>query len=241
MNINNFVIIILLALGISGCATTEYQRLPSNIPDTIKTPPIKKEGIYHKVERGQTLFRIAKVYRVDLEEIIAANNIPNAAAIEINQLLLIPGAREVKEIPIVKPATPTTSAAKESRLIDNNNDEFAWPLKGKVVGYFNDHKNDAVNKGIDIEGQSGDTVKVSREGKVVLSDYLGSWGSTVIIDHGDGFLSVYSQLASHPLKLGEHVYKGDPIAPLAQIGSKSILHFQIRKGQIAVNPLYYLP
>lgn len=235
-----FSVLIVLAGFISGCATTEYH--PISIPPEQKVP-VKKDGIYHKVGKGQTLFRIAKAYNLSIDEIIEANGIPNAAAIEVNQLILIPGAKQVQEIEITQPSTAATTDSKGNvtPAIDLNKDEFAWPIKGKVIAYFNDHKGEAINRGIDIDASSEDTVKASREGKVVLSDYLGSWGYTVIVDHGDGFMSVYAQMAKTMVSKDARVLKGDAIGVIKQLGNKTLLHFQIRKGQVAVNPLYYLP
>ena len=183
--------------------------------------------MYHKVQRGQTLWRIAKAYGVALDEVIQSNNIPNAAAIEVDQLIFIPGAIEVKEIP-----APT---------VDDNKEEFTWPLKGKVISYFNDPRGNATNRGIDVEAQAGQAVKAGREGQVVLADYMSGYGQTVMVDHGDGFISVYAQNAKLLVKLGDHVYKGDPIAEIGQTGQKTFMHFEIRKGSTATNPLYYLP
>ena len=208
---------------IAGCATSEYKPLPQ-APKAAE----KKQGVYHKVQKGQTLWRVAKTYGVELEDIIAANNIPNAAAIEVGQLLFIPSAKEVKEI--VAMHTP-----------DTNQDEFIWPIKGKILSYFNDHRGEGFNRGVDIETNEGDMVKASREGQVVLADYMSGYNQTVMVDHGDGFISVYAQNRQLLVKLGDHVYKGDPIAQVGAVTRRSFLHFEIRKGKQATNPLYYLP
>ena len=142
-------------------------------------------------------------------------------------MILIPGAKENKEIPAYS--------------VDENKDEFAWPLKGRVISYFNDSKGNSVNRGVDIEAQEGDAVKAVREGKVVLADYLSGYGQAIMVDHGDGFTSVYAQNAKLLVKLGDHVYKGDPIAEVGRTGKRIFLHFEVRKGVQAVNPLYYLP
>jgi len=189
--------------------------------------PQKEEGAYHKVARGQTLYRIAKTYGVSVEDIIRVNHIPDAASIEVGQLIQIPGARQAREIP--------------ERTPDENRQEFAWPLKGKVFSYFNDRRGGAPNRGVDIEANEGDTVKASREGTVVLADYMAGYGQTLMIDHGDGFMTVYAQNRRLLSKLGEHVYKGDPIAEVGRTGKKIFMHFELRKGGSAVNPLYYLP
>lgn len=210
-----------IVLLIAGCATTQEG------PRDEAKPVIKKEGVYHKVQKGQTLWRIAKAYGVPVEEVIASNNIPNAAAIEVDQLIFIPGQKEQREIP--------------EYTVDDNKDEFAWPLKGKVISYFNDAKGLTVNRGVDIEVQEGETVKAVREGKVVLADYLSGYGQAIMIDHGDGFISVYAQNDKLMVNLGDHVYKGNPIALVGRSGKRAYLHFEVRKGTQAVNPLYYLP
>ena len=152
----------------------------------------------------------------------------NAAAIEVGQLLLIPGAKQAKEMPVEHTA-------------DANKDEFAWPIKGKTLSFFNDHRGEGINRGVDIEVNEGDVVKASREGQVVLADYMSGYNQTVMIDHGDGFISVYAQNRKLLVKLGDHVFKADPIAEVGSVTSKSFLHFEIRKGKEATIPLYYLP
>lgn len=216
----------------AGCASTEYRRLPETPPTIPVLKKIeKKDGIYHKVKKGQTLWQISKIYGLSVEEITSANNIPNVASIEVNQLLLIPGAKEVKEAP---PVVHTQSTP------DDNKDEFAWPIKGKVISYFNDRHGEGVNRGIDIETAAGKTIKASREGRVVLADHMGAYNQTVMIDHADGFISVYANNSKLLVKTGDQVFKGDPVAEAGAFGKKSYLHFEIRKGKEATNPLFYL-
>ena len=168
---------------------------------------LKKEGVYHKVVRGQTLWQIAQGYGVSIKDIIDSNNIPNGSALEVGQLLFIPGAQEVKDI--------------SKHTVDNNKNEFIWPLKGKVVVFFDDPIGvNTVSHGIDIQAQAGDTVQAVREGDVVLADYMSGYGQTVMIDHKDGFISVYAHNARLLVKLGEHVYKGDAIAQVGQMGNR---------------------
>ena len=213
---------------LTGCATTEYRPMP--IPPIASEATVApKAGIYHKVIRGQTLWQIAQGYGVSIKDIIDSNNIPNGSALEVGQLLFIPGAHEVQDI--------------SKHTVDNNKNGFIWPLKGKVVVYFDDPVGvGAVSHGIDIQAQqAGDTVQATREGDVVLADYISGYGQTVMIDHKDGFISVYACNARLLVKLGEHVYKGDAIAQVGQIGNRVVEHFEIRHGAQATNPLYYLP
>ena len=197
-------------------------------PAEVAAPVVKKEGVYHKVVRGQTLWQITQVYGVSIKDIIDSNNIPNGSALEVGQLLFIPGAREVKVI--------------SEHNVDNNKNAFIWPLMGKIVLYFDDPIGGGnVSHGIDIQAQAGDTVQATREGDVVLADYMSGYGQTVMVDHKDGFISVYARNTKLLVKLGDHVYKGDAIAQVGQIGGRVVEHFEIRHGSQATNPLYYLP
>ena len=214
---------------LTGCATSEYKPMPAMPVGTVATTPAgPKAGVYHKVLLGQTLWQIAESYGVSINDIIDSNNIPNGSALEVGQLLFIPGVTEVKDI--------------SKHTVDNNKNAFIWPIHGKVVVYFDDPIGvSTVSHGIDIQAQAGDTVQAVREGDVVLAGYMSGYGQTVMIDHKDGFISVYARNARLLVKLGDHVYKSDAIAEVGQIGSRVVEHFEIRHGSQATNPLYYLP
>ena len=232
IRIKNLKILLFVSfLGfLAGCATTEeYKPMPTPSAETTASLA-KKEGVYHKVVRGQTLWQIAQGYGVSINDIIASNNIPNGTALEVGQLLFIPGIKSVKDI------------SSEERPVDKNKTEFIWPLKGKIVVYFDDPiGGNTVSHGIDIQVQAGDTVQAVREGDVVLAGYMSGYGQTVMIDHKDGLISVYARNSRLLVKLGDHVYKGDAIAQVGQMGNKVVEHFEIRHGSQATNPLYYLP
>ena len=220
-----FVILIFFA----GCTA-----LPTENDETfIKTQSVEyiqqqsipdRVGIYHKVKRGETLWRIAKAYDLSISDITASNNIPNAANIEVNQLVFIPGALEER-----KTAIP----------FDEDPDEFVWPLKGRVVGYYGGGDYD--NKGIDIRAEAGAEVRASRRGRVAFADYLQGYGLTVIIDHEDGFHTVYARNSQIVVDVNQAVEKNKVIAYLGRTNNLALLHFQVRKNSYEDNPMYYLP
>ncbi len=218
--------VLLVFMLVGGCATVEHRR---EIP-----PPAKKlsaqNGIYHKVKAGETIWRIAKTYGVDVEAIVKSNNIPNVALIEKDQLVFIPGALAVKDVgPVAE------------RVNVSDPGEFIWPVKGRILSYFGERYQSRANRGIAIQAPEGESVKASRSGKVVFADYLNGYAYTVILDHGDGFFSVYGQNSRLLVKLGEMVSQNQPLALLGKQGEVSFLHFEIRKNSVADNPLYYLP
>jgi hypothetical protein len=214
------IILLLVILGLSGCASAPYIAKPI-------APPPGVPGIYHHVERGQTLWRISKIYDADLDEIARINRIPDTTSIEVGQYIFIPHA-----------------AKKDSSRPVYSNDDFIWPVRGRVITSFGQTFGSMVNKGMNIQPYGNTDILASREGKVVFySDTFGSFGKTIIIDHGDGFSTVYARNAQVFVKAGEHIQKGAIIAKAGSCGrdKNTYLHFQIRKGHLPQNPYYYLP
>jgi len=211
-----------LLIFMSGCISLQTQE-----EIAVKKPsrPIR-QGIYHKVKKGETLWRIAKTYNVTVGDIARTNNIPKAAKIEKNQLVFIPGVKKTLDI---------------SLDVDHAQNEFVWPIKGKVIRYFHERYGNMINKGIDIKARVGDEVKAARTGRVVFADYLSGYGYTVILDHSDGFHSIYAKNSKLLVELGELVLKNSALARVGHSRNLAYLHFQIRRKSIEDNPLYYLP
>lgn len=209
-----------LLFCLAGCATTKDLGVSLS-------SVLRKAGVYHKVRKGETIWRIARTYQVDIEDIVLSNNMPNAARIEVDQLVFIPNADKVKEINL-----------EQSSFQEN---EFAWPVKGKILFYFGDKDEYSFSNGIAIESHEGNMVYAARSGVVVFTDYLPGYTQTVIIDHLDGYSTVYSNNASLLVELGDSVSKGDVISQVARNGRLAFLHFEVRKNGIADNPIYYLP
>ncbi len=213
---------VLLAAGLAGCATAKH---PSG-SYVSKMPEPERFGVYHKVKHGETVWRIAKTYGVSIDDIVQSNNIPNVAQVEDDQLLFIPGASQVKEI---------------VQTLEDKSNDFIWPLKGKVIKYFKQNEHGRPYKGIGIQADAGTPVKAALTGRVVFADYLTGYGYVVILEHNDGFYTMYGRNAELLVKLGDLVVKGTDIAHVGAINNLAYLHFEIRKNQVEDNPLYYLP
>ncbi|MDD5692827.1 MAG: LysM peptidoglycan-binding domain-containing protein, partial [Candidatus Omnitrophica bacterium] len=89
------IILILMLLGVAGCASAPTYTRPM-APAMAKTSP----GVHHRVEAGQTLWRISKIYDVDINDILRANNISEEATIEIGQMILIPNRLKQQNVPV---------------------------------------------------------------------------------------------------------------------------------------------
>ena len=216
------IIAIFIVLLIGGCASTPY--IPTHSRPLV-SPDVP--GIFHRIEKGQTLWRISKIYNVDLDEIIRINKISDVTNIEIGQLIFIPN--RTKETP---------------KKISYSSEDFIWPIRGRVIGYFGQTSNNIVNKGINIQPYSNYDVVAAKSGKVVFcNDNFGNYGKIIIIEHFDGFSTVYARNSQILIKTGDNVEKGSTIAKAGNTerDRNRYLHFEIRKGHIPKNPLFYLP
>jgi len=117
--------------------------------------------------------------------------------------------------------------------------KFDWPLKGKVTQEFKgeDHH------GIDIAGRVGDKIKTSRPGKVkkiIQDDPI--YGLYVIVDHGNGYETIYAHCSKIVVTEGETVFSSDKIAEVGNTGTNSTgphLHLELRVNGKAINPAEY--
>ena len=215
-----FVLLYLLFTG--GCQTISEEAAP--VKSRINIP-----GVYHHVEKGQTLWRISKMYDADLDELIEINKISDVSGIEIGQAIFIPRRAKVYAVPV-------NSVSSD--------DDFIWPLKGRVITLFSRTYKNMVNKGLNIEPLGSSDIVASRSGRIVFySDRFGTFGKTLIIEHGDGFSTVYARNSDVYVKVGQAVDKGVLIAKVDSDpgGQGRYLHFQIRKKGIPQNPYFYLP
>lgn len=222
-----FFIFAFCILNLGGCATVSSVPYPP-LPPQAALPSVP--GFYHRVTRGQTLWGISQLYDIGLEELVKANRIPDAARIETGRLILIPGRQKPKNIKSLA-GMPLSEC-------------FAWPLRGQVISTFGQTFNNMANKGINIKGTLHSDVIAARSGRVVFyNDNFLSFGKTIIIEHADGFSTVYARNSEVFVKPGDYVSKGTSIAKAGSAGrDKNIyLHFQIRKGSIPQNPYFYLP
>jgi septal ring factor EnvC (AmiA/AmiB activator) len=148
-----------------------------------------------------------------------------------------------------------TRAKQEGRQPVPYTGEFAkgqgaldWPLRGSVVGTFGPEKHPRfnttiMNNGIDIEATIGTAVHAVAKGRVdYTSEDYGTYGQMIIINHGDGYYTLYGHLSSIAVATGQEVAPGQTIGQSGDTGSLKgpVLHFEIRKGAQALNPQSWL-
>lgn len=228
----------MLLTFLMGCATPAVNSpvYPSPAIHSFSLPPttpVTPSGIYHTVQKGETLWRIARAYQIPIEEIVKVNRLPDATKLKTSQRIFIP--RAVKVVESLKETTALTLSANEG---------FIWPAKGRILTYFSHLKEKSLNKGVDIALQPGTAVAAARSGKVTFAhERLKGLGKIVIVDHGDGYQTVYGHLSEILVKPGDKVDQGMVIAKSGNTGRNlgASLHFEIREDHKPKNPLHYLP
>lgn len=117
--------------------------------------------------------------------------------------------------------------------------QLPWPAEGRIIAKFGRQWNSKLkttteNPGIDIKGQPGSAIRTVLGGVVTTITYIRGYGTTIIVDHGGGFYTVYSHVTNIQTVVDGQVRNGDVIAYMGDSGSinGSKLHFEIwGKGQ----------
>jgi len=222
----------------------------------------KKYGIYHKIEKGDTLYKLSTEYKIKIDKLKEVNNIEDEKSLKVGSYVFVPavkvpdkitsGDKKVhskkreekkkrkgspfsKKKATRKKANPNPKRAKSSV-------DFKWPTNGVVTSLFG-ARGAYMHEGLDISVPEGTPIYSAAKGKVIFSGKHGGYGNVVILSHKDGYVTIYAHNSKLLVREGESVKKGKKIALSGNTGKTSgpHLHFEIRKDSKPVNPLKYLP
>lgn len=200
-----------------------------------------EKGVYHKLEKGQTLWRIAKTYNVSVDEIIRVNKIEDVSNLKVGQQIFIPCATQQLKVDVYIPPKPTEFPSTKEKC--EGLTQFIWPVNGKIISGFG-NRGKSMHNAIDIKSESGTPIKAVADGIVTYSqDSLRGYGNAIIITHENDFTTLYAHNSVNLVKEGQKVKQGEIIGKVGQTGrsTTSHLHFELWKGLIAQNPVIYLP
>ena len=203
-------------------------------------------GIRHKVKRGETIYTVGKKYGLDGSQVQMIVDYPfneflNDETFELvaGQWLMIPEG--------VKPEAVAQVAQQRASLALLTPDAgsvvahgtFVWPAAGRITqGYSFYHK------AIDIANRPGGPILAADAGIVTSSGWPdgGGYGNRVVIDHGNGFVTLYAHLSVVQVQIGQRVNRGDVLGQMGSTGRSTgiHLHFEIRQGGALINPLSLL-
>ena len=153
----------------------------------------------------------------------------------------IPRAPSAK--PAVAPAAPRATAPAAPKS-PSGGPSFAWPLEGRILEPYGTGPTGTHNDGINIAARAGAPVRAAEAGLIVYAgNELRGYGNLVLIKHRGGFMTAYAHNARLLVKRGERVKRGQAIATAGSTGSVRTpqLHFEIRQGTRALDPIAYLP
>lgn len=137
------------------------------------------------------------------------------------------------------PTPPATAVAPATAV-----KKLRWPLRGKIVSSFSSKAGTGGGKGIEIAVRAGSPVVAAEAGKVIYSgDAVKGYGHLIILQHENNFFTVYGFNQRNLVRQGDFVSQGEKIAlsGTPPAGGASRLHFEVRQGKTAVDPILYLP
>lgn len=209
---------------------------------SLKIPPVS--GYLYTVKSGDTLAGISQKYKGNDQQILEANGIPLADALQAGDEIIIPGG-EPPAPPT--PAAPSRGFFQQVFVRDGNppasappsNTRWLWPTPNHRI---NQYYRGRFHTGIDIEGTYSSPIYAAAGGTVEFaSSNRSGYGLHVIINHGNGFRTLYAHASKIFVRPGERVSQGQTIAMVGSTGRSTgtHLHFEIRTGSSFVNPLAY--
>ncbi len=221
---------------------------PVSMSRTLRSPEI-----YHQVKRGQTLWSIARTYKVDLHTLRRANKLSKQAVLQVGQKLYIPGATRQRHVasrcPCGSKASPSRSkhASKPPSTPRRDapaqkTERFLWPLHGTITQKFRQHSGRR-HDGIDIAAPKGTPIRAAADGKVIFSDWgPGGYGRLVILQHKANVVTVYAHNEKNLVRVGQTVRRGQPIATVGRSGRATgyHVHFEVRRKTVPVSPFKFL-
>lgn len=156
------------------------------------------------------------------------------------QQKLVKLEREEKDlVALLKKMAAAAQAAENLVGLSKLKRKLNWPVKGKISHSFGSSKQGYLKwKGVFLSAPIGRQVKTIHNGTILFSDWLNGYGLVSVVDHGDGYMSLYGHNQALLKSVGDRVEAGEPIALVGQSGGqdKSGLYFEIRHTGKAVNP-----
>lgn len=149
--------------------------------------------------------------------------------------------KKVVATPVKKISSDPTK--KLPKINARSSSKFSWPVRGKILSNYGAKSSGLFNDGINIGATRGTAVKAAENGVVAYAgNEVKGMGNLIIIQHEDGWMTVYAHMDSMVVRRGARVSVGQQIGTVGETGKVDSpqLHFEIRKGTKAYNPTQYL-
>lgn len=206
---------------------------PSQI---LKIPPVT--GVVHIVASGDTVYSIAKKYKTDAQNIV---NFPFNDYEDPETFSITPGQTIIVPDGVVEEAKPVYKryiAGSQIAQGQQGTGSFIWPTTGEITQYPVWY-----HMAVDIANRSAPPVYAADTGTVTFASCVrGSYGCHIIIDHANGYQTLYGHLSQIGVNVGQGVARGAQIGVMGSTGRSTgtHLHFEVRSGGHQLNPLNFL-
>ena len=201
----------------------------------LKIPPIT--GVVHKAASGDTIYTVAKKYKTEAQNIV---NFPfndfsdlDTFALAAGQTLYVPGG-VIEDKPIYQPSKFIAQIQTGVRGSSN----FIWPTTGSIT-----QDPTWYHMALDIANAGAPAVVAADAGTITYAGCL-NWGDGchVIIDHGNGYQTLYAHLSSYIPNTGDPISQGAQIGVMGSTGRSTgtHLHFEVRSNGALLNPWNFL-
>jgi len=205
--------------------------------ETIRILPVS--GVAHKVESGDTIYSIAKKYQANSQAILdfPFNDVGDNFSLSTGETIIVPDGAPPKE---AKPA-PTQYLARGERHaptvpVTGASGSFLWPASGQISQYFSWY-----HPALDISNLGGGPIHAADGGVVTVAGWpdASGYGNRVILDHGNGYTTLYAHMSAIYVGAGQKVGKGEVLGMMGSTGRSTgtHLHIEIRNSGSALNPL----
>ncbi|MGE5404491.1 MAG: peptidoglycan DD-metalloendopeptidase family protein [Candidatus Saccharibacteria bacterium] len=184
----------------------------------------------HRLEKGQTMWDIARAYQISTEELVKANpELKDPQRLHVGQVLKIPGSKGYTPAAVPQPASRSLQGL------------FSWPVFGVITSKFGKRRLGS-HHGLDIACPINTPIKAASSGIVSFVGVRRIYGKMVIIKHRNGVETVYAHARKLLVKPGQKVRRGQVIARVGVTGRTTgpHVHFEVRRAGQAVNPLRQL-
>lgn len=201
----------------------------------------------HVVKKGETSYAIAQKYAVRLSDLIKVNRIRPPYTLAMGQKLKLPGGARASAAPKRQYASKSSksrpSPVRKYIPPPKTGKYFMWPVQGPIISRFGPKKGGVHNDGINMTARKGSAIRAAEAGVVAYaSNDLPGYGNLILVKHSGNWVTAYAHTENMTVKAGQIIKKGQTIARVGNTGGvqKPQLHFEIRRGRRALNPLLYL-
>jgi murein DD-endopeptidase MepM/ murein hydrolase activator NlpD len=218
------------------------------IGQVLNVPPV--DGVLYQWKEGDTFEGVASAFEAKVDDILnwPGNNLDlSDPKVDVGQYVMVPGGhREFKQwiIPTIARGKSGTAGVGSKSCSGGayGSGAFVWPAINHFLSgndFWSGHL------GIDIAGTEGSPVYAADSGVVTLATggWNGGYGNVIMIDHGNGYATLYAHLSQINVAVCQSVGAGQTIGAIGNTGNSfgAHLHFEVRQNGGFINPWYVLP